>query len=133
MEPTGVCKVVLSSEIVGSSRPIHYASCTGYGYQALSQDNSTFRIERFSVKRSGWDGESRTNGESVEALSVKVILNRFERLLRDLSGFDKVHYCVDMDARTKKDREVFGLSTSPIWPLEGDRLCETSVEILGLH
>ena len=38
-----------------------------------------------------------------------------------------------MDARTEREREVFGISTSPIWPLEGDRLCETSVKIPGLH
>ena len=130
---TGVCKVVLPSDIVSSSQPKHYASHTGYGYRALSQDNGTFRIERFSVKRHGWDGQSRTNSKMAKTLSDKEILDRFERLLRDPSGFDNVHYCVDMDARTKKDREVFCVSTSPIWPLEGDRLCETNVEIPGLH
>ena len=133
VEITGVCKVVLPSDIVSSSRPIHYASHTGYGYRALSQDNGIFRIERFSVKRSGWDGKFQTNSETAETLSDKEALNRFESLLHDPYGFSEVHYCVDMDARTEREREVFGISTSPIWPLEGDRLCETSVKIPGLH
>ena len=38
-----------------------------------------------------------------------------------------------MDARTKKDREDFGIFTSPIWPLEGDRLCEANDEIPDLY
>ena len=125
--------MVLPSDIISLLRPIHYASYTGYGYQALSQDNGTFRIKRSSVKRSGWDGKSQINSEMAETLSNKEALNWFKSLLHDLYGFSEVHYYVNMNARTEKEREVFSISTSPIWLLKGDYLCEISVKIPGLH
>ena len=74
-----------------------------------------------------------TGGKTAETLSNKEALNRFKSLLHNLYSFSEVHYYVNINAQTEREREVFSISTSPIWPLEGDRLCETNVKIPGLH
>jgi hypothetical protein len=57
----------------------------------------------------------------------------FEELLREKSGLKDVVYCTNIYVRRPKDRESLGLSTSPVWPLQGDRLPETRMRIPGIH
>ena len=128
VDGVGIFKVVLPESVAGPSKPIPRTKKKGFCFSPHPQDNGTFRMERTIGQI-----PSQTSPEPPSISSKVEAVQRFEELLHEKSGWKDVWYCTDMDARTLQDRESFGLPTSPIWPLKGNRLPETRRSIPGIH
>ena len=128
VEGSGICKVVLPEGVVGVSKPKRYTKRKAFCYSAHSQKNGTFSLER-SVRQS----VPQITSEPADIPSGTAAVVRFEELLKKPSGFKDVRYCTDMEARTLEDWKSFGLSTCPIWPLKGNGLSKTGMDIPGIH
>lgn len=127
-EEAGISKVVLPEGVVGRSKPLRYTKQKGYSYSALPQSNGTFGIERKERKDA-----VKKSPKPADVPFGAMAVQTFEELLRKKSGLKDVVYCTDIAVREPKDRESLGLFTSPVWPLEGDRLRETRMRIPGIH
>ncbi len=127
-EEIGICKVVLPEDLIGQSKPARYTRQKASCYDSRPQSNGTFILERKDC-----EADPKGRPEPVDISSDTIAVQHFEELLTATSGLKHVLYCIDVDAQTPEERQSLGLPKSPVWPLQGDRLSETRIQIPGIH
>ena len=68
-----------------------------------------------------------------EKLSTMQAVTSFEKKLRREESYNEWRYCLDMPAHTTVERQKLGISKSPIWPLESNKLDQTKFRVPGIH
>jgi len=127
-ESIGACKIFLPEGVIGPKTRAPDSNRPSYSYHTQTRTNGTISV-KMTLEDFGFQEAPATS----ETIADSTAVHQLEQLIKDDSNLKDVRYRTDMDARTAQERQTFGMPSSPIWPLKGDRLRETRIRVPGTH